>query len=655
MNVLFEEEGTFKTASLLADNNTSLQLELPGGRRIKVKSTHVLLRFGTPTAAEFLEQAQAAAALLDIEFLWESCGDDEFAFSEFAADYVGHAPSAVEAASLLIGLHQAPVYFHRKGRGRFRKAPPEILQAALAGQEKKRQQALVMERISRELQAGQLPEELQASWRQLLFKPDRNRLETKAFEEACETSGLTPARLLVHCGALNSAHDVLLERFLAEYFPQGTDHGEHPKTHEPAELPLASVRAFSIDDAHTTEIDDALSVTVLPDGAGWSIGIHIAAPALGMKADDALGQVARHRLSTVYMPGRKITMLPEDVVDQYTLLAGRDCPALSMYLDVARDFTIRGRRSCIERVPIVANLRHHEIEPLFNTQTLAAGLSEFPFASELKLLWELAQVLEAGRGKAGQAQNRFDFNFAVDWSASARADHEPGYVTIERRPRGSPLDTLVAELMIVANAGWGRDLADAKVAALYRAQTAGKVRMTTIASPHEGLGVDCYTWLTSPLRRYVDLLNQWQLVSWLRAETPLYTAKSADFLAALRDFELTYAAYAEFQRGMERYWCLRWLQQQASMEFTAQVLREELVRLEAIPLVLRLPAQAVLADLAPGTRVQLAIERIDLFDLDVRAQVLRALDGLAAETEMPGENNHDDAADGPAAESTAAG
>ncbi|MBX9849909.1 MAG: hypothetical protein K2X64_11490, partial [Rhodocyclaceae bacterium] len=131
------------------------------------------------------------------------------------------------------------------------------------------------------------------------------------------------------------------------------------------------------------------------------------------------------------------------------------------------------------------------------------------------------------------------------------------------------------------------------------------------------LGVDCYAWSSSPLRRYVDLINQWQLIAWLRNEPPPYTAKSPEFLAALRDFELTYAAYAELQRGMERYWCLRWLAQADLKVATATVLREHLVRLETLPLVLRTPS---LPALDRGARVELEITRIDLLDADINAQ-----------------------------------
>ena len=650
MNVLFEEDGAFRAGSVLADNVTSLQIELASGKRSKVKSANVLLRFAAPAPGELLERAEAEAEGIDVDFLWEVCGEQEFGFEELAAEYHGAKPDPVKAAAVLLRLHAAPIYFHRKGRGRFRKAPPEILQAALAGLEKKRQQAVAIERMVEELRSGKLPVEFGPILPQLIYKPDRNRSEAKALEAACGETGKSAARLLFDCGALPSTHDYHLGRFLFEFFPEskggtgfpafapplpigaqrlnssplsregGRGDGSPNSEAEGIELALAQVQAFSIDDAHTTEIDDAFSVTVKPDG-GWRFGVHIAAPGLGFGPDSDLGRIARERLSTVYMPGRKITMLPEDVVEHFTLAAGQQVPAISLYLDVAADYRLLGHETRIERVPVVANLRHHDIEPVFNATTLAEGLAEFPWRDELKLLWEFAQVLEAGRGKPSGNGNRKDYNFIVDWTAESgiAADPGKGFVSIEQRERGSPLDTLVAELMIMANATWGAMLRDAGIPALYRVQTAGKVRMSTVAAPHEGLGVDCYAWSSSPLRRYCDLLNQWQLIALLNSEPPPFggkgAPKSADLLAAMRDFELTYAAYAEFQRGMERYWCLRWLLQQAATTVLAQVLREALARLDTIPLVARVPS---LPELPRGARVRLAIEGIDLLEAELR-------------------------------------
>jgi len=613
MNVLFEEDGAFKTGTIVADNDSSLQVDTASGKRIKLKAANVLLRFAAPGAGELLAQAEAEAEGIDTEFLWEVCGEAEFGFAELATEYAGHPPTPVEATAVLLRLHAAPIYFHRKGKGRFRKAPPEILQAALAGLEKKRQQALAIEHMAAELKAGRLPPEIPPLLTQLLYQPDRNLPVTKALEAACAELGETPEQLLQRCGAIADTHDYHLGRFLFEHFREGTDFPAYADAVDPTDLSVADVQAFSIDDAHTTEIDDAFSVTPRPDG-GMTVGIHIAAPSLGFGPDADLGRIARGRLSTVYMPGRKITMLPEPVIASHTLEAGRSVPALSLYLDVASDLRVLGHATRIECVPVVANLRHHDIEPLFNAETLATGLGDFPFRDELKRLWELATVLEAGRGQPATNQTRKDYNFLVDWERETVQGR--GHIAIEERPRGSPLDTLVAELMIVANSTWGALLRDAKIPAMYRAQTAGKARMTTVATPHEGLGVDCYAWSTSPLRRFADLANQWQLIALLRNEQPPYPPKSANLLAALRDFELTYASYADFQRGMERYWCLRWLAQENVSEVTAQVLKENIVRCDAVPLVVKASGMPTLER---GTRVRLAVSAIDL--LAAEAQV----------------------------------
>src|SRR5690606_15070541 len=112
-----------------------------------------------------------------------------------------------------------------------------------------------------------------------------------------------------------------------------------------------------------TEIDDALSVQQLTDG--FRIGIHIAAPALGVKPGSQLDAIAMKRLSTVYMPGNKITMLPESAIQPFSLDEGQWKPALSLYLDIAPDLSVQQRHSKVELINVVDNLRHDELEPHF--------------------------------------------------------------------------------------------------------------------------------------------------------------------------------------------------------------------------------------------------------------------------------------------------
>jgi exoribonuclease-2 len=305
------------------------------------------------------------------------------------------------------------------------------------------------------------------------------------------------------------------------------------------------------------------------------------------------------------MPGRKLTMLPDEVVDAFTLAEGCSPPALSLYVETDADGTPVRERTALERVPIAVNRRRDTLSEAFASESTQEG--EAPWTRELRPLGGLAERLSALRGK--EDVSRIDYAFVVDWSA--RAGGEEGRVTIAPRARGSPLDKLVAELMIHVNHTWGRRIADAGVPGLYRVQASGKVKMSTRPAEHQGLGVTHYLWASSPLRRYSDLVNQRQLVAVEQRARPPYAENDAELYAALADFEATYSQYAELQERMEHYWCLRWLVQEEATERGASVLRDTLVRFDSLPLVVRLPDMPAAA---AGTRVRVAIGRIDLLD-----------------------------------------
>jgi exoribonuclease-2 len=643
MNLFFEESGDFKVGTMMSQAGEAYQVEMASGKRTKVKIKDVLLQYEKPSPTDLMEQAKAVAADIDLEFLWEVAGEEEFGFAELGAEYFGHAPLPAEAAGLILSLHSAPIYFYKKGRGRYKAAPEQSLRAAQAGIEKKKQQALVQAEYVEELKANKLPAPMQNMVMQLLFKPDKNSIEYKALEAACNELHTNPQRLMLAAGGVASPKALHMAKFLFENFPRGAGFPDVAVPVPPTNLPLADVQAFSIDDVTTTEIDDAFSVTKLDDG-NVRIGIHIAAPGLGIKPDDPVDKMARARMSTVYMPGDKITMLPDAIVEAFTLAEGKTCPALSLYATLnPADWSVLATETRAEMVPIASNLRHNDLDDLVNEETLASGEGEYKHKEELGLIWQWAQVLEAARmvkregfGLKPEQNNRVDFNFYV----------ENDVVTVSRRKRGAPLDKIVAELMIFANSTWGKLMHDHGVPGIYRSQGQGvggwaakmQVRMVTHAAPHQGLGVDQYAWSTSPLRRYTDLVNQWQILACAEhgVTAPLvahFKPKDAELFAIVSQFDAAYAAYGDHQANMERYWCLRWLGQEDARQVDAVVLKDEVLRLVDIPLIIRLPG---MPQVARGAQVKLDILRWDEVDLTIEARILEipTTETVAADAEL---------------------
>ena len=670
MFVLFEEAGKHLAGRILSEADSSLQVELDSGKRVKVKSVNALLKFEKPSPAEFVAAAQSLSTDIELELAWEFASDDEFGFADLARDYFSADPSKPatleQQAAALFRLFDAPHYFRRAGKGRFKKAPTEILQLALAAIEKKKQLALQITAWAEALAQGTCPEPIREQLYKILFKPDKNSAEYKAVVEASKTTHIAPLDLLQRSGAIASAYQFHYKRFLFENFPKGTGFPAVQAPIHTEDLPLADVQAFSIDDSATTEIDDALSVQGIGTGT-VTLGIHIAAPGLAVQPGSAVDLLGRARLSTVYMPGYKLTMLPDDVVQNYTLMAGRNCPAVSLYVTMDETtFEIKETVTQLELVPIAANLRHDVLDSTFNEAffsensenaiTNAADFARIDWATELIYLHKLAKYLkgqrEVARGKP-ENFNRPDYNFKLD-NPSGQEPQGNEQVTITTRQRGAPLDLIVAEAMILANSTWGQWLAEHGVPGIYRSQASMapgvKVRMGTKALPHAGLGVKSYAWSTSPLRRYTDLVNQWQIIACTKhgrtaALVAPFKPKDAELFSIISGFDAAYSAYNGYQSGIERYWTLKYLQQNGITELTATAFKDNLVRADDLPLVL--PATGALG-LPRGAKVRVRLGEIDEITLDITGAVIERLDMATIETTQE-DTDEDDVAAGPIA------
>ena len=645
MYALFEESGKFLAGRVMSTTDASAQIELDSGKRVKVKMAHVMVQFEKPLPAELISGAQKIQSTIDPALAWEFSPDEEFGFTDLASDYFNDKPTVEQQVAALFCLFETPHYFRRAGKGRFKKAPTEIVQLALLAIEKKKQQLIQISEWAVSLGHGVCPEPIRTQLYKILFKPDKNTSEYKAVVEAARTTKLPPLDLLQQAGAITSPYQFHWQRFLFDNFPKGI---AFPTLNAPLmadELPLAAAAAFSIDDSATTEIDDALSVQGLGSGK-VIVGIHIAAPALAILPNSDIDKVARNRLSTVYMPGNKITMLPDAVVQNYTLAEGKNCPAVSLYVTFDEaSFDIIATESKLELVPIIANLRHDTLEDVVTEEWLESSVSRtlnsiqpaYLLPESLSYLHQLAKNLkqkrEVARGKP-ETFNRPDYNFKLIHNIQISDTKEikeisgEEQVQITTRQRGSSLDLIVAEAMILANSTWGQMLAEHGVPGIYRSQASlapgVKVRMGTKALPHAGIGVPSYAWSTSPLRRYTDMVNQWQIISCIKngKTAPLvapFKPKDADLFSIISNFDNTYSAYNQYQNGMERYWTLKYLQQNNITELNATLFKENMVRADDLPLVL--PVMGA-NQLERGTKVSVKLGDINLMTLDVSGTII---------------------------------
>jgi exoribonuclease II len=637
---LFDDAGKFHAGRVMNESDASMQVELDSGKRVKVKAANVMLKFEQPVPAELMSRARVLADDIDLDLAWEFAPEGEFGFADLARDYYDAKAGVEKQAAALFRLFDAPHYFRRVGKGQFKKAPEEIVKAALLAIERKKVVAAQIQTWADELVAGQCPPPVREQLYKILFKPDKNAPEYKAVVEAAKRAQAPPLDLLKSAGAITSSYQFHWKRFLFDQFPKG--HAFPAGLSAPPikdTLPVAAVQAFSIDDSSTTEIDDALSVQGIGSGT-VVLGIHIAAPGLAFATGSEIDKVASQRLSTVYMPGWKLTMLPDAVVEAYTLVEGRDCPAVSLYVTFNEaTLEVKSHETKLERVPIVANLRHDKLDAVVTAESLAGDApTAYPFAQELAFTFKLAQTLKARREVArGKPENfnRPDYNFKLDGNSGGEPQGDER-VSITTRQRGAPLDLIVAEAMILANSTWGGWLAEHGVPGIYRSQASLspgiKVRMGVKPQPHAGMGVAQYAWSTSPLRRYVDLVNQWQIIACVRhgktaALAAPFKPRDAMLFSVVSSFDAAYSAYGDFQHGIERYWTIQHLAQQGITELDAVVMKDGLVRADTLPLVFK----ALGCEPLPrGAHVRVRITGTDALTLDVHANLLARLDEEAA-------------------------
>ncbi|MFA6930715.1 MAG: RNB domain-containing ribonuclease [Lentisphaeria bacterium] len=353
-------------------------------------------------------------------------------------------------------------------------------------------------------------------------------------------------------------------------------------------LDLTRETAFSIDDECTQEIDDALSFR--KEGERRFVGIHLAAPNCFVRKGDLLDDVAVERPLSLYLPTTTVTMFPPPLSCRLASLeAGELRPALSFHVEFNSDGDIIDWCFASAQIRVSRRLTYTEADRILKD-------GKDPLASALQELSRLAAILQTLREEAGGVNlNRPELKITV----------RQGLISVSEENQETLSHYLVREFMILANHLAAKYALRHQIPVIYRVQDPPskpvktpphydplefdqavrkmkRTRLSTYPEPHAGLGLDLYTQVSSPIRRYADLVIQRQLTAHLEQRPSPYTQE--ELFAVLDNVERTTLQNRALEREAKRFWLLEYL-------------RREWMNVELDATIVRLDGSLVLAEL----------------------------------------------------------
>ncbi len=388
-----------------------------------------------------------------------------------------------------------------------------------------------------------------------------------------------------------------------------------------------SYETFTIDSASTRDFDDALSLRLLGQDR-WEVGVHIADAAHFVDMDDPVDQEAASRVTSIYLPDRRIPMLPPALSEEAcSLCLGKDRATLSFLMEVDGSGRIHGWSIRPGVVRVSRRLTYEHVDALVETEPI------------FKTLFYLSERLREQRRERGAVLLPLpEIHISVN-------DH--GMIQLVRYDKETPSQIIVSEWMIAANGIAAAFLAERDMPAIYRCQAEcrpetdqvqsdypifhiyrqrrlfARAELETRPGPHCSLGMKPYTTVTSPIRRYIDLVVQRQIKAVLGEGRPAYSEDVLEKILTHVRFQLGKVAFVH--RKWTRYWILRYLEQEdiqtlsaivldKNAKFASLLLPDFLMEVHA-PL---LQDQAV----AAGEMVRLKIERLNPRDDLLRVQIV---------------------------------
>lgn len=433
-----------------------------------------------------------------------------------------------------------------------------------------------------------------------------------------------PFKLLVKMGEMQEDENLLLPRYgiptqFAPYTLKEVE--EISQQFNTQAIPLngkrkdfASWDVFSIDSETTRDIDDALSVEM--DGSSYQVGIHIADVAHFIPPESHLDKEAYERTASIYFPEGKIPMLaPRLSEDRLSLVEGEERLAISLIIH----FDNLNEMKEINIFPSIIKVHHR--------YTYTQSDNRIDRDTNLSYLFNLAKHLRNKRIKAGALFLPIpELVIRVD-------DHQT--IQITKRERETPSEMIISELMILANWLCARFLQERGIPLIYRNQPepremvdgSGKdnlflnykqrrflnrVTLSTIPGNHSGLGLQPYATFTSPIRKYLDLIAQRQLLSALIENRKPYSEE--ELRQMIVDIEINQTKINLVHQQRHKYWLIRYLEGKVGETYHALVLNHSFNRCDLLLidflLEISIPSSAT-DSLTPGTTIEVKLETAD--------------------------------------------
>ena len=518
---------------------------------------------------------------VDLETLWQCVVEEQetVSFEEILELYSGKEQVSAEQRFLLFWAVDKNTVYLARGEDRYLVRSQDDVSKTLRTielREEREEKAQAAIGWVRSVLSGRVPSVIDENHREFLELIERYVIDLDGYERAKEAKGFlydsglkeveTAAEFLVKIGFWKKDDDPESKK-IAFHFR----HSQRALEEVGAVLSVrggfesltdrTDLEVFSVDSKTTQDIDDAISFET--NGDRVTLGVHISNVAYVVSRGCFLDQGALERAETVYFPEGRIDMFPRELVSgKLSLTAGDTRPALSLFATFNKeDFTLIDYRFEVTLIRVSKNLTYAEATEIFDQTQWGNSLVT------------LANSLRSARVKKGA--------FIVQLpELKIRVGDQDG-ISISKDCMNSPAHNVVSECMILMNRLSGDFFGKNEIPALFRSQTqeidpeareldAGDVLfpvkvikhlkpslVTSTPEIHKSLGVACYVQMTSPIRRYLDLIMQRQLISWLEEQKICYSEselEDTNTRVSLATREIKNA-----QRSRHRYWLIRYL------------------------------------------------------------------------------------------------